>query len=292
MKGHVEITDDKKSPTTISLNADNATITAGGNGVHGIVSLNDETTPVSRILLNASFGSVIVRRALNSGESGSYIVIGMHGSTGDVSVGGNGQDGDLVLFRAGITESDPASDKSKATIHLRASDGTVRTGGSGVDGRMLVLGKDDSARITLQGSSGDILLANADCAEEFDVAEDASPGTVMSLDDDGRLCASTRSYDRRVAGVVSGAGGYRPALVLDAQGAEGRLPIALVGKVCCNVDATRDPIAPGDLLTTSPTPGHAMKASDPRRFAGAVLGKALRPLDSGRALVPILVTLQ
>jgi hypothetical protein len=58
------------------------------------------------------------------------------------------------------------------------------------------------------------------------------------------------------------------------------------------VDASDTPIDIGDLLTTSATPGHAMKASDPQRALGAVIGKALRPLTSGRKLIPVLVALQ
>jgi hypothetical protein len=65
-----------------------------------------------------------------------------------------------------------------------------------------------------------------------------------------------------------------------------------MGKVYCQVDASYAPVASGDLLTTSPTSGHAMKAVDRGRAFGAVLGKALRPLPGGRGLVPILVTLQ
>jgi hypothetical protein len=45
-------------------------------------------------------------------------------------------------------------------------------------------------------------------------------------------------------------------------------------------------------LTTSPTPGHAMKADDASRTFGSVIGKALRPLESGQTLIPILVALQ
>jgi hypothetical protein len=52
------------------------------------------------------------------------------------------------------------------------------------------------------------------------------------------------------------------------------------------------PIEVGDLLTTSPTPGHAMKATDPVRAFGAVIGKALRALGDGQGLIPILVALQ
>jgi hypothetical protein len=58
------------------------------------------------------------------------------------------------------------------------------------------------------------------------------------------------------------------------------------------VDASLVPVSVGDLLTTSGTPGHAMKAGDAARAFGAVIGKALRPLSSGRGLVPILVALQ
>jgi hypothetical protein len=46
------------------------------------------------------------------------------------------------------------------------------------------------------------------------------------------------------------------------------------------------------MLTTSSTPGHAMRATDPGRAFGAVIGKALGSLPSGRGLVPVLVALQ
>jgi len=70
------------------------------------------------------------------------------------------------------------------------------------------------------------------------------------------------------------------------------MPIALMGKVYCKVDAQFAAIAVGDLLTTSPTAGHAMKADDPAKAFGAVIGKALRPLDAGLGLIPILIALQ
>jgi hypothetical protein len=143
--------------------------------------------------------------------------------------------------------------------------------------------------------TGDIRLLNADCAEDFDVCEAAvaEPGTVMVIDERGALRPSRDAYDRRVAGVVSGAGGYKPGLVLDTQpSSSARRPIALLGKACCKADARYGAIEVGDLLTTSPTPGHAMKASDPGHAPGAVIGKALRPLPEGQGLVPILIALQ
>src|SRR5271169_5467199 len=60
----------------------------------------------------------------------------------------------------------------------------------------------------------------------------------------------------------------------------------------CKVDASYSPIEVGDMLTTSATPGCAMKACDPARAFGAVIGKALACVDSGTALIPVLVTLQ
>jgi hypothetical protein len=143
--------------------------------------------------------------------------------------------------------------------------------------------------------TGDITLSGADYAEDFDTVDpqDTEPGSVMVLDDAGALRLSTNEYDARVAGVVSGAGEFRPAVILDRETVrEDRVPVALMGKVYCKVDASHGPVKAGDMLTTSPTPGHAMRAGDRARSFGAVLGKALRPLDSGRGLVPILVTLQ
>ncbi|MCP4363268.1 MAG: polymer-forming cytoskeletal protein, partial [Chloroflexi bacterium] len=149
--------------------------------------------------------------------------------------------------------------------------------------------------IELSGA-GEIRFVNADCAEDFDIveAEEVEPGTVMVLDQAGRLRQSSAAYDKKVAGVISGAGGYRPGIVLDQQHnvQSRRLPIALVGKVYCKVDADQSSVEVGDLLTTSTTPGHAMKASDHFKAFGAVIGKALHSLENGKGLIPVLVALQ
>jgi hypothetical protein len=143
--------------------------------------------------------------------------------------------------------------------------------------------------------TGDIRLKNADCAEDFDIAclEQVEPGTVMVIDSEGALRPSAQAYDKRVAGVVSGAGNYKPGLILDKQeSSNNRMPIVLMGKVYCKVDASYGAIEVGDLLTTSNTLGYAMKADDPLRAFGSVLGKALQSMSEGQGLIPILVTLQ
>jgi hypothetical protein len=176
-------------------------------------------------------------------------------------------------------------------------------GGTAVGGQsdtgIAVFGKGGRVAGRFEGDvevTGDIrLVGGADVAEDFSIVEgeQPEPGTVMVLNAEGSLRESHAAYDRRVAGVLSGAGGYRPGLILDKQESKAqRLPVALVGKAYCKVDAQYSRIEVGDLLTTSPTPGHAMKADDPIKAFGAVIGKALSGLPEGRGMIPILVTLQ
>ena len=49
-------------------------------------------------------------------------------------------------------------------------------------------------------------------------------------------------------------------------------------------------VQPGDLLVTSPTPGHAIRIDAP--LPGTVVGKTLEPLDAGQGLVRVLVMLR
>jgi hypothetical protein len=142
---------------------------------------------------------------------------------------------------------------------------------------------------------GDVTCDGADCAEEFDIAdvEPAEAGMVMVLGRKGALEPCTEAYDSCVIGVISGAGTYKPGLVLDRRRVDGcRLPVAVLGKVFCRIDADYAAIAPGDLLTTSNTSGHAMKAVDHQKAFGSVIGKALGSLEKGRGLVPMLVALR
>jgi len=142
-------------------------------------------------------------------------------------------------------------------------------------------------------NGGDIRLA--DFAEDFDISalEEIEPGSVVVLDDDGSVQQSRKAYDHKVAGVVSGAGNFRSAITLDRHESQSaRQAIALMGKVYCKVDAQYSAIGIGDLLTTSETLGHAMKAVDPLKAFGAVIGKALRPMQSGQGIIPVLVALQ
>ena len=133
----------------------------------------------------------------------------------------------------------------------------------------------------------------------FDVGGEMEPlpGMVVVIDPEhpGRLTPSTSAYDCKVAGIISGAGGVATGMTMGHDGtiADGEHPVALSGRVFCLVDATECAVAPGDMLTTSNTPGHAMKATDRERAHGSVIGKAMTPLALGeRGLVLVLVNLQ
>jgi hypothetical protein len=145
------------------------------------------------------------------------------------------------------------------------------------------------------------ILGGADLAEPFNVHSEedkaVQPGMVVTIDpaNPGELRLADQPYDSKVAGVISGANGLSPGMVMKAEGAEhadGSHPIAMTGRVWCYVDASFGAITPGVRLTTSPTPGHAMAASDATQAGGAVIGKAMTELKEGKGLVLVLVNLQ
>jgi len=143
------------------------------------------------------------------------------------------------------------------------------------------------------------ITGGSDLSERFDVAAtegEVTPGLVVCIDANhpGRLLVCNGAYDRTVAGVVSGAGGIEPGMVMGQEGspADGAYPVALTGRVYVWADASADPIQPGDLLTTSDTPGHVMRVSDHAQAQGAIIGKAMSTLAEGRGLALMLVSLQ
>jgi hypothetical protein len=210
-------------------------------------------------------------------DSGSDTTIYLQGEEGNLKMGGkrtngkDGKDGDILLF---AKDGDRSKD-ADATIHLDGDTGFIRC-----NGKM---------------EAKDLCCTGADYAEEFGVSATGvvEPGTVMVIDEAGGLRPATEAYDKKVAGIVSGAGNLNPGVILDRQpGKDDRVPVALMGKVYCKVDAQYAPVEVGDLLTTSATPGYAMKATEPTQAYGAILGKALRAIDAERGLIPVLVTLQ
>ncbi|HKQ60269.1 MAG TPA: hypothetical protein VJS92_03225 [Candidatus Polarisedimenticolaceae bacterium] len=112
--------------------------------------------------------------------------------------------------------------------------------------------------------------------ELMPVSELVEPGDVLVFDRErpGQLRRGEQAGDPAVAGIVAG------------EPTEAVAPIALFGVVLCKVDAGYGSIRVGDLLTLSPTPGHAMRAID--AAPGTIVAKAAEPLESGTGLIRVL----
>jgi hypothetical protein len=143
------------------------------------------------------------------------------------------------------------------------------------------------------------ITGGADLSEKFDVSASEvtlRPGMVLCIDaaNPGSLRIARDAYDKSVAGIVAGANGVRPGMILSQEGtlASGGVPVALTGRVWALVDATDASVQAGDMLTTSATPGHLMVVRDHDRAPGSVVGKAMTSLKQGeRGYVLVLVNL-
>jgi hypothetical protein len=201
-----------------------------------------------------------------SGAGGEEIYLGGDGFGGDVQIGSSNPAVPNVAF-------------------YNAGNGTYM---NLIANTAYFAGNASCASLTIRGG--------ADIAEPFEMSDSDIPkGSVVIIDDEysGRLKLSTEPYDRRVAGIVSGANGINPGLSLRQEGKlDSGENVALSGRVYVRADCANGAIKPGDLLTTSSTPGHAMKVTDHPRAQGAILGKAMSALQEGKGMVLVLVTLQ
>jgi hypothetical protein len=170
------------------------------------------------------------------------------------------------------------------------------------------------------------LYADVRTGAAIDVAEyiydtggktEAGDVVVADINNDESVVRSTRPYQTSVLGVVS----TDPhmvmgmELVVDKETGEAiegvqATRLALSGRVPVKVTEENGPIRPGDLLTTSSTPGHAMKWSlldvskardfdelksmlaENERRRNAVIGKAVGSSSAGTGLVMVLISLQ
>ena len=144
------------------------------------------------------------------------------------------------------------------------------------------------------------ITGGSDLSENFDInagKDELLPGMIVSIDPKnvGELVLCKQAFDKKVAGIVSGAGGVKTGMLMGQAGtkADGKHPVALTGRVYCWVDADAGgPVEAGDLITTSNTPGHGMRVGESTRASGAIIGKAMSPLEKGKGLVLVLVSLQ
>jgi len=122
--------------------------------------------------------------------------------------------------------------------------------------------------------TGQLQATYGDLAEFYEGDQDYAPGTVLVFGGDKEVTTTDIINDTRSAGVVT----TDPAYVMNREQKGIAVCIALAGRVPCKVVGR---VKKGDMLTTSATPGYAVKALTPT--LGAVIGKALEDKDYGEA---------
>lgn len=223
----------------------------------------------------------------------------------------NGDEERTVYLRTGGTD---VSDGGILSLYTYNGTETVTLDANSSGGALLQLDRvDGTSSITLDadfGGSGDgritcdeiRLNGGADFAEFFDVIPDVNsaleiePGMLVSIDPDnpGKLRPCSDAYDKKVAGIISGANGVKPGLMMgqDNSIASGDHPVALSGRVYVKATNLNGDIKPGDFLTTSSKTGYAMKVKKMKKAKGAIIGKAMTGLDAPDGYVLVLVSLQ
>lgn len=276
---------------------------ASGPGVYGLS--NSQANPAIGILAssgvlgenNQPFGEGV--RGVAKGSRGVG-VLGVADDQNGVGVIGSSSSGVGVK---GSSSQGYGISGTGGNVGVYAHNSALNpTGGTQNDAYLAAPGfaGDFHGDVSVQGKATVTVLeitGGGDLAEPFSVEDSTivEPGTVMVIDENhpGSLKIADSAYDRKVAGIVSGANGISTGLTLQhASLSGGKTLVALTGRVFCKAEALSSPIQPGDLLTTSSLQGHAMKAVSGSSSWGAIIGKAMTGLLEGTGLILVLVNLQ
>ncbi len=261
--------------------------TGGSDAVIHAVNTSSGTGNAGYFKSNGTGTALIIEHA----GSGSLLKgYGENGGNEEINIA---NDGSISIFNSNhnktiyIQPSESGSTDA-GQITLYSADGGTAT--IEIDGSYGGKGRITTNELQITGGS--------DLSEFFPLSDNNNieKGMVVSIDENhpGYLKICNESYDKKVAGIISGANNIEPGLIMSQKGsiADGEHLIALSGRVYCKAEAFSNPIEIGDMLTSSTLPGYAMKAVDGKRSKGAIIGKAMTPLKSGKGVVLVLVTLQ
>ncbi|MEM1268837.1 MAG: hypothetical protein AAGI08_02205 [Bacteroidota bacterium] len=271
---------DNQSTATVTLDAK---ISETGGGA---LRLYEDTSSPGNTLSYSTETSARGARTWYYDGSGSetiYLAADQQNDTGALISMRNGANQTTIEIDA--QESSTSGDGGQITLYDGNGNRTVE-----IDGEY---GTDGPGRVTTEVLE---ITGGSDLAEYFDIAGTEGtpqPGMVVSIDPSrpGQLMLASEAYDAKVAGVISGAGGIAPGMMMGQAGTEayGDTPVALTGRVYVWATAENGPILPGNRLTSSTKPGYAMLASDRTRADGTTIGKAMTALEEGEGLVLLLV---
>ena len=252
-----------------------ALMVAGDSTLAGTVRIGGGGTTDATAKLNLLGGTD------SAPAGGGYLVLGSTGGT-NISI-----DNNEIMAR---------NNGAAATLAMNAAGGNVTLIQSGT-GNVGIGTSNPAVKLHVNGTArvNVLEITGADLAEKFPMSERVEPGMVVAIDpkNPGKLCMARGAYNRRVAGVASGAGDVPVGVILgNLPGSEDAVPVAMSGRVRVYGDATQRGIEVGDLLTTSERAGYAMAVSEFDRAHGAVIGKAMTSLARGETgLVLVLVNL-
>lgn len=293
---------------------DSSQLPKGELKVTGVIGASSSSTPPTKGTGGVPVMTSGIRFQDNPGGGGfdaawiQYYARSGENCTLEIGVS-NDADDHIALMPSGNVGVGTNNPSSKLTVVGSIAGGETSTG--------WVLGKgawgpDNWLRITTLQSGNtyhDLAINSLWSAgvKRFDLAEitpvklddDLEQGDVVVIDRENglRVTRSTKPGDTAVYGIVSsfeqaaivigGVGG--PEVV---KGEKDVAPIALIGRVIVKASDENGPITIGDLLTTSATRGHVMRCDDRTKYAGAIIGKALEPLNSGKGVITVLVSMQ
>jgi len=283
----------------------NSVITEASNGNVGIGT----TSPVGILDVQQSSSGEVLSRFWNTG-TGSAALRFVAADASEAKF----QFTNTSTWTSGMAGSNNTGNQNNNYLSFRVRGGSDANTEAGLDAatRMTILGNGNvgigttspTLKLHVAGDAyvtgsltvdGNIAAKYQDVAEWVPSSRVIAAGTVVVLDAEqsNHVLPSSRSYDTRVAGVVSA----KPGVVL-GEGGEGKVMVATTGRVRVKVDATKAPIRVGDLLVTSDEEGIAMRSQPldlggtPIHRPGTLIGKALEPLRNGTGEILVLLSLQ
>lgn len=297
--------------TAVTAAAQQTNVTNNGDGVNGTVPVYSGASALANSPITVS---------------GSNVGIGTTAPTAPVSINAKATNGAANIPIVGLNTADGSTiwylgggDTTYANFMIWAPDrgaggyltinkfsgnvgiGTATPGATLEVNGNVKLTSGSGGSITFQdGTTQTTAYTGTTCGGDYAESVDVSgnrkhfgPGDVLVIDPDhsGKFLKSAEPYSTSVTGIYS----TKPGTVGRRQTGPknpDEVPMAMIGIVPTKVSAENGPIHPGDLLVTSSTVGYAMKGTERGRMLGAVIGKALGNLDSGKGVIEVVVTLQ
>jgi len=248
-------------------------------GVPGFAAVAGSASPRPgslRLMTNTTNSSVMEMGLLDTAPFGGWIQASNGGTNGAYPIALNPSGGNV-----GIGTSSPgATLEVNGNVKLTSGSGSSMTYPDG----------------TVQSTAWNGTTCGGDYAESVDIVGDRKhyePGDILVIDrtSPAKFVHSTTPYSRLVAGIYStkpGLTGRRQGVTVTGE----EVPMAMLGIVPTKVSTENGAIEAGDLLVSSATEGYAMKGTDSSKLTGAIIGKAMGTLDSGKGVIEVLVSLQ